>query len=192
MLQYFVIVVQNEHVHANGSHKYLGRKLQGMLRERGAVALQHRVSCAWAKFRELQDSLVNKHVDVRLRLKLFDAAVSASVLYSLDTCPITASQLKKLDAVQNRMLRRIVGWVSFEDEPWEEIGRRMKVRLQRALALHPVSRWSDRIHNSKVGILNKVRGRSSTSHLLCLVLVPACLCAAECRPARTGPTQSAG
>ena len=138
-----------EHVHANGAHKYLGRKFPGCLCNRGAVALQHRVSCAWAKFLELQNSLVNKHVDTKLRLKLFDATVSPTALYSLDTCPLTGAQLKKLDAVQNRMLRRIVGWVSFEGETWEEVGSRMKHRLR------PVKCWSERLRSSKLNILSR-------------------------------------
>ena len=123
-----------EHVSTKGSHKYLGRKFPGKMTDRGAVALQHRISCAWAAFQKLQDSLVNKHVNVKLRLKLFDATVSPTALYSLNTCPLTVVQLKKREAVQNRMLRRIVGWVSFSGETWEETGRRMKNRLERALS----------------------------------------------------------
>ena len=70
-------------------HKYLGRAFDGDLRKRGATAIDHQVRIAWMKFRELSGSLTDKKVSITLCLRLFDAAVSASDIYSLDTCPLT-------------------------------------------------------------------------------------------------------
>ena len=62
--------------------------------------------------------LINKHVSVKLRLKLFDAVVTPTILYGLHKLPLTHFQLQKLDALQRQMLRSIVGWVRVGHEPW--------------------------------------------------------------------------
>eukprot|EP00959_Pyramimonas_sp_CCMP1952_P122653 2564079-Pyramimonas_sp.AAC.1 len=50
-----------ELVAANRTHKYLGGAWPGNLRQRGQAAIDHRVCCAWLKFRSLQTSLTNRH-----------------------------------------------------------------------------------------------------------------------------------
>ena len=129
-------------LHGTGLHKYLGRCFCGDLRHRAGSALEHRLGCAWAKFRDLEKTLTNHHVGIRLRLRLFDAVVSPTVLYGLETAPLTSALLTRLDTTQRCMLRRMLGWVCFDEDTYEERGRRMKLRLQRALALHPVKEWS--------------------------------------------------
>ena len=98
-----------EVVGKGATHKYLGKALSGDPRARGEANLNHRLACGWAKFRSLSRTLLNQKIDVRLRLKLFDACVSPSVLYSLSTTPLTETQTKRLDAAQRRMMRSIVG-----------------------------------------------------------------------------------
>ena len=61
--------------------------------------------------------------------------------------------LNRLDITQRTMLRRIVGWVSYADDSWEERGRRMAERLRRCLVLHPVKDWSERINERKVKMI---------------------------------------
>ena len=51
------------------NQKYLGKKLSGDLRKRAMVDLQHRSQIAWMKFNEYRDTLLNRHVSLRLRLK---------------------------------------------------------------------------------------------------------------------------
>ena len=93
----------------------------------------------------MQQALVDKHVDIKLRLQLFDVVVTPAVMYALETCPLTEIQRERLDITQRRMLRRMVGWVCYDDESWEERGRRMKKRLESALELRPVMDWSKRL-----------------------------------------------
>ncbi len=76
---------------------------------------------------------------VKLRLRLFDTVVTPTAIYSLSTTPLTTIQLAKLDAVQRKMLRRIIGWIRFDDEEWETTGQRMKARLDAALHLCPMN-----------------------------------------------------
>ena len=61
--------------------------------------------------------------------------------------------LSRVDITQRTMLRRIVGWVSYADDSWEERGRRMAERLRRCLVLHPVKDWSERINERKVKMI---------------------------------------
>ena len=140
-------------LHRTGTHKYLGRCLVGDLFDRGRPAVDHRISCAWGKFKALQKTLVNKHVDVGLRLRLFESVVTPAALYSLSTAPMTEYSLSRLDTTQRKMLRRIIGWINFSDESWEQRGRRMKTRLANALELHPVSKWSQSVRERKRKIL---------------------------------------
>ena len=70
-------------------------------------------------------------------------------LYSLDSCPLTKKLLDKIDVTQRIMLRRIVGWISYAEDTWEERGSKMKARLNRCLALYPVQVWSEAIQVRK-------------------------------------------
>ena len=74
---------------ATQKHKYLGRTFTGEARTRGKTAVEHRISCGWMKYKAFENILQNKHISIRLRLKLFDAIVSSTTLYGLETCPMT-------------------------------------------------------------------------------------------------------
>ena len=138
------------------SHKYLGKSLPGDLSKRGQRNLDHRLSCAWRRFHELQHTLCNRKIPVHLRLKLFESVVSPTVLYSLSTTPLTTTQCERLDGVQRKMLRRIVGWVRLGDEDWDVTGHRMKMRLQAALARYPIGTWSEARERQKRRLVSKL------------------------------------
>ena len=92
-------------------HKYLGRNLGGNFLARRNSEFAHRWQVAWNKFHKYKHILLNKHVSLVLRLKLFDAVVSPAMLFGLATLPLTKGCLQKLGVVQRRMLRSIVGWI---------------------------------------------------------------------------------
>ena len=141
----------------NQKHKYLGRMFSGEVRNRGRVAVEHRICCGWMKYHALKQVFEDKHIRIRLRLKLFDAAISSTVLYSLETCPLTEKLLHRLDVVQRTMLRRIIGWVHFgDDDTWEERGHKMKERFQKCMEFYPVNEWSDAIHKRKSILVSKI------------------------------------
>ena len=50
---------------------------------------------------------------MKLRLKLFDAVISPTVLYGLDKAPMTAGMLAAEHALQRQMARKIVGRSTF-------------------------------------------------------------------------------
>ena len=110
------------------------------------------------QLQSLQNTLTNRHVNIKLRLKLFDATVTPAALYGLTSCPLTNTQLARLDTTMRKMLRRLVGWVhSNDDETWEQRGHRMKTRLDTALSLFKITPWSERVMCAKRLQLNKVQ-----------------------------------
>jgi len=149
---------------ADSTHKYLGRAWSGDLRNRGLIATRHRLACAWGKFASLKKTLLNKHINLGLRLKLFSSCVTPALLYSLETCPLTHVSLNKLDCAQRRMLRSIVGWVSFDndEESWESRGHRMKAKLRAALELFPVTPWSELIAKKKQALYEHLSLRTTS------------------------------
>ena len=138
------------------THKYLGRKCPGDLQTRAQVALISRLQMAWSKYAQLKPSLTNRHVNLRVRLRLFDTVVSPTVLYGLETTPLTSKHYYRLDVTMRKMLRNIVGWVHESSETCEEVGRRMKSRLANAMRLHSMTDWSERVLDKKAATQSRI------------------------------------
>ena len=71
-------------------------------------------------------------MSLRLRSTLFHATAFPTSL------PLTQGLVHKLDVVQRRVLRSIVGWVRLTDEPWDITMRRTNQRMEQAASLHPL------------------------------------------------------
>ena len=138
------------------AHTYLGRKFSGNLVERGDVAVNHRIQLAWMKYSHHRKTLQNKNVSDKLRLKLFDAVVSPTLLYGLATVPVGEAHLRKVDVLQRKMVRNIAGWVRKPDEPWEDTMRRMKQRVENASVLYSIRPWSETLLTRKQILLTGV------------------------------------
>ena len=81
------------------THRYLGRHLPGELSNRANVEINSRMKAAWFKFGKLSRTLTNRCILVKLRLKLFDAIISPTILFGLVALPMHGSNLEKLDVV---------------------------------------------------------------------------------------------
>ena len=103
--------------------------------------LHHRIRCAWAKFSCFRHALLDKHIDVRLRLRLFDAVVTPSALYGLTAAPLTAAEEAHLATTQRKMLRSIVGYVKLPDDSWADMYRRLRGKLEKAMQRRPIRDW---------------------------------------------------
>ena len=88
------------------------------------VDLQHPNQNAWMKFNEHKDTFLNRHVSLRLCLKLNDSIITPTIIFGLLTCPWTSNQLQKLKMVRNGMLRSIVGWAPLVDNDWHALVQR--------------------------------------------------------------------
>ena len=93
------------------------------------MALQHRFSCDWAKFRRYKDVFLQKRIAIAQNMKLFDAAVSPMGFFGCEKLSLAKSQLQKLDVLQRRTLRSLVGWFRLDGEPWSHAMRRMQHRV---------------------------------------------------------------
>ena len=100
-------------LHEGSSHKYFGRHIPG---NSGRVELHHRKTIAWAKFNKHRTILTNKHVNLKLRLKFFNAVFTPAMLLSLHTLALTKVHLDSINVLQRKMLRSIVGWVRVNGE----------------------------------------------------------------------------
>ena len=144
-------------IHAETVHKYLGRNLSGNFLAWRNSEFAHRLQVAWNKFHKYKHILLNKHVSLVLRLKLFDAVVSPAMLFGLATLPLTKGCLQKLGVVQKRMLRSIVGWVRIHDDlSWLDIMVQMNHKLAIAKTLFPMEGWEDRLFRSKFRLAHRI------------------------------------
>ena len=94
-------------MHGEQIDKDLGTTLVGD----SALLKNHPLRVVWAKFHKYKRIILNKHVSPKLRLKLFDLVVSYTATFGLAILQLMKVQVHKLDVVQRRMLRSIVGWV---------------------------------------------------------------------------------
>eukprot|EP00973_Karenia_brevis_P085813 11903845-Karenia_brevis.AAC.1 len=63
----------------DGHTKYLGRKLT--FHDQSQTELQNRIAAAWGKFNQFRHELTSRIYPLTDRLRLFDAVVTATVLY---------------------------------------------------------------------------------------------------------------
>ena len=131
------------------SHKYLGWMLSGDLRHRGRTMLAYRLRVAWAKFSRFRRALVDKHIDIELRLRLFDTVVTPSALYGLTTAPLAKKDEEHLAATQRKMLRLMVGYVKLPEDSWEDMYRRLRHKIDKALEKQPVRMWAEMLHANR-------------------------------------------
>ena len=107
--------------------------------------------------------LCNRKISIQLRLKFFDAIVSPTILFGLGALPLSTISLRKVEVVERKMLRKIVGWVRIQDEAWDITMRRMKYRVQRGLQQYPFILWRRRIAKSLWKLVLRIRSSPSES-----------------------------
>ena len=130
--------------------------------------LTNRLRCAWAKFHAFRQALVDKNVDTKLRLRLFNAVVTPTALYGLIAAPLTAKDLESLVVVQRKMIRSIVGHVKLVGEDWADVHRRMNCKIAGALERQAVPDWAEVLLERKESFRDKLE-TPSCSNLLQLV-----------------------
>ena len=131
----------------NCIHKCLGRNHNGDMTKCCHICFQHRVHLASAKFNHCRDTVTNKHISVKLHLRLFGAVATLTILFGSVTMPLTAFDLYQLDATQRRMLLSFVSWVRVQDEPWRDTMIRMNERVRWAFHYQHFESWNHRFAN---------------------------------------------
>ena len=79
---------------------------------------------------------------LRLRLKMFTASIGPILLTGMTVLLMTRYHLQKLDILQRKMLRRIVGWRRIDGEDWKATMKRMNDRLEQGHNLYVCQPWS--------------------------------------------------
>ena len=128
----------------------------GQLSRRGDSILAQRLQCAWSKFHLSRTVLTNKHVDVRLRLRLFNAVVTPSAVCGLSTAPLTAAALERLAVAQRKMFSLMVGYMKTLDDFWADMHRRLSAKIGRALERFPVRLWKEELAKNKRKLATKI------------------------------------
>ena len=157
----------------NGKHKYLGRYLPGVFENRSIIEVAHRIQCGWHKFGRHSSTLLNKNVSIKLRLKLFDAVVTPSILFGLHVLPISGKNMTKITGCQNKMLRKIVGWSWHSGDNWETVMSSMKRKVMNAMQQHHVRPWNTCIDTMRSEKFSRLRSMDQSRwEYLCLQWVP--------------------
>jgi hypothetical protein len=89
------------------STEYLGRLLA--FTDINAVEMEYRIGKAWNKYMSMKRELCSRHYPLKQRLKLFEATVTASLLYGSGAWTMTAESERRLRTTQRRMIRWMVG-----------------------------------------------------------------------------------
>ena len=122
------------------TEKYLGRKL--CFRDVHQVELQYRLACAWAAFHKHKGELCSKYYCLKDRIKLFDAVVSATLLYGCASWAMTQSMEKALQTQRRRMLRYVLRiYRKTLAETWVEYLQRSAATIDEVSTKHCMLEW---------------------------------------------------
>lgn len=86
---------------------YLGRMLK--FKNFHDAEIDHRITRGWAAFGKFKHEFSCKHYPLRHRIKLFDATVSATVLYGSGAWTMTKDREQRLRTNMRKMLRKMLG-----------------------------------------------------------------------------------
>ena len=107
-----------------GSSAYLGKTMN--LQSVHDVEIAARIDRAWKKFFASKTDLCGRHVNLKSRLKLFNATVTPTLLYGSGSWTMTADRERLLRTTQRRMLRWMLGAIwkrpleeELQEESWE-------------------------------------------------------------------------
>ncbi len=76
---------------------------------------------------------------------MFDAVVTPTILYGMETCPLTNHDVEKLEVLQRNLLRKMVGWQVRNDMSWQEHRSQYEAPLAAAMLCYRVATWSDQL-----------------------------------------------
>ena len=117
-------------LHGHNSNRYLGKHFCCALKSEVMLSLTTGKKQTWSGFHKRKKVILNQNVFVQKRLIFVDGCITPTMLFSLSVLPLGQVKIKALDVLHRKMLQRIVGWRRIPEEGWENIMRRMNVRLE--------------------------------------------------------------
>ena len=126
------------------SAMYLGRAL--CLTDCHQVEVEHRIKKAWAKFGLMRRELTDRGVPLQLRLRLFHAVVTPTVLYGSGSWAMTGEREALLRTTQLKMLRKVLGKqrlvLSEGDlETWVDWIKRSTAEVRQLMVAQKIPDW---------------------------------------------------
>ena len=85
---------------------YLGQRIS--FHQQETLEIKSRIRAAWATFHKYRQELTSKKYMLKLRLRLFDAAISPTICYAAGTCTPTKEHERMIQSMQRKMLRLII------------------------------------------------------------------------------------
>ena len=85
-----------EFIQADAHHRYYGRYLSGEVTFRESTEIYHRIKCGWYAFSKHAGTPCNRNVSIKVRLKLFDAVVTPTILFGLAVLPLSQASFNKI------------------------------------------------------------------------------------------------
>ena len=101
---------------ATRSERYLGTKLSSDSYH--STELANRLDSGWSCFFKLKDTLCDRRLPLRDRIKLFEASVTPCVLYACGTWTMTVERERRFNVTRRRMLRWMIRTARAHDEDW--------------------------------------------------------------------------
>ena len=89
------------------STTYLGSAIN--LNSLSDTEVDNRISKAWAKYGVFKKELNDQSIPLNLRLKLFDAVITPSILYASECWTLTSKRQTRIRTAQRRMMRLVTG-----------------------------------------------------------------------------------
>ena len=71
------------------------------------MAVATRLKTAWKKFRELLPVLTSRHLSYKTRGHVYSSCVRSAMLHAIETCPLTKTNLQRLQRNDRAMIRQI-------------------------------------------------------------------------------------
>jgi len=85
-----------------------------------------RIGRASSVFGKMKKVWANKHINLQTKLRLYEALILSTLLYSAELWPLTVTLSKKLEAVHHRWMRGILGITRRDKVTNEEIRKRTR------------------------------------------------------------------
>ena len=144
---------------AEGSaERYLGRQLA--VEDYHGTELSHRLQSGWKTFFKYKDTLCNRQLALKLRIKLFESVVTPCILYACGTWTMTVESDNLLRTARRKMLRWMVQVRRAPDEDWVEYIRRATHRCEELATVHGATDWIELQRKRKLKLAGQTARRT--------------------------------
>ena len=109
-----------------------------------------RVRCAWSKFRELSHILTTRGVSLRIKGKVYKACVQAVLVYGSETWAMKVEDMRRLEGIENWMMRWMCGVKLKDRVKIEELWRRLEIEGVSDVVRRGRLRWFGQVERKNV------------------------------------------